>query len=69
MELRARHETCNRRFKVFGLLKQQFRGNNLKQHGWVFRSVVALVQLGIDHGDCLFGCEPMTKKKAFYGDD
>lgn len=65
---RHRHETCNRRFKCYGILKQE-RCHDLKKHEWVVRCIVTLTQLGIDHGDCLFGCEPSTKKKALHSID
>eukprot|EP00171_Calliarthron_tuberculosum_P023605 IDg23605t1 len=50
---RARHETCNRRFKQFGALGQRFR-HNLRKHGICFRSVVNLTQLMIENGYPLF---------------
>lgn len=66
--VRARQESCNRRFKVWGILKQEFR-HSLKKHVLIFRSIACITQMGIDHGDCLFGCEPTTKKKATYSID
>ena len=64
-DVRARHETCNRRFKQWNILKQQFR-NSKNQHGIVFHAVATLTQLDIEHGNVLFGCEPITKKQASY---
>ena len=56
--LRSRHETVNRRFKVFGALKQCFRHSPTKHHAF-FRSAVVLVQLahqlGYSHFDTV-GC-------------
>lgn len=60
--IRARHETCNRRFKVWSILKQEYR-HALKKHGLVFRAIAGLTQMAIDNGDCLFGCEPTTRAK------
>lgn len=59
--LHARHETCDRRFKCWGILKQEHR-HDITKHELVFRSMAVLTQLGIDNGQCLFGCEPTTKK-------
>ncbi len=56
-ELRARHETCNRRFKSWSVLKQQFR-NDRKKHGHVFYAIAVLTQLQINNGNVLFSCEP-----------
>ena len=58
--LRARHETCNGRFKTWNILETRFR-NNRKKHAMAFRAIVALTQLDIDHGNALFACEPKTK--------
>lgn len=33
------------------------------------RSVAAMTQLGIDNSNCLFGCEPITKKKQTHSID
>ena len=60
--IRARHETCNHRFKVWGILKQQFR-HNIESHGLVFRAIACIVQMGIDDGDVMFGCTTVTRKK------
>ena len=63
--VRARHETVNGRFKAFGILKQAHRHSRQK-HELVFRSVATIVQLEIDNGHCLFGCEPTTKRQDRY---
>ena len=60
-ELRARHETVNRRFKQWGILKQQFR-NGKEKHQMVFFCIAVLTQLDIDNGNVLFSCEPKTRK-------
>jgi len=64
-DLRARHETCNRRFKQWGILKQQFRNDKMK-HVLVFYAIAVMTQMSIDNGNVLFGCEPKTKKEARY---
>ena len=61
--LRNRHETVNRRFKCWSILKQEYR-HDIKKHEYIFRSIANLTQMGIDAGDCLFGCEPTARKKA-----
>jgi len=61
-ELRARHETCNRRFKTWGILKQAFR-NNKKKHQFAFYAVAVMTQMSIDNGDVLFACEPTSMEK------
>jgi hypothetical protein len=53
---RARHETVNKRFKQFGILKQKFR-HNLRKHQQIFRSVVVLTQLAIESGEVLFAVD------------
>ena len=50
---RARHETCNKRFKQFQILKKPFR-HNRSEHQKVFRSIVVLTQLSIQSGENLF---------------
>lgn len=50
---RARHETCNRRFKQFGILKQVFR-SNISRHAIVFEAVAVITQLSIENGAPLF---------------
>lgn len=66
--LRNRHETANRRFKCFGILKQEYR-HAITDHNWVFLAVVTIVQLGIDNGNCLFACEPISRKRESYSVD
>ena len=67
--IRARHEACNRRFKCWGILKQEYR-HDLKKHLWLMRAIGGFTQLAIDNGGCLFGCEPMTKpREVFLVDD
>ena len=59
--IRARHETCNHRFKVWGILKQQYR-HDIEEHGLVFRAIACIVQMEIDDGGVLFGCTTTTRK-------
>lgn len=55
---RARQETVNRRFKVFGALSQTFCHHiafgDMGLHKTVFESIVVLTQLDIDCGNKLF---------------
>ena len=62
-EKRARHETVNRRFKQWEILKQQFR-NEKEKHQMVFYAIAVLTQMDIDNGNVLFSIEPVTKKLA-----
>ena len=51
--VRMRQETCNKRFKHFGILKQVFR-HDIANHGEVLRAVAVLTQLAILNGEPLF---------------
>jgi hypothetical protein len=51
-----RHETCNKRLKQFGCLKQRCR-HHLSDHRLVFGSVAVLTQLEIENGAPLFKVE------------
>jgi DDE superfamily endonuclease len=53
---RARHETVNRRFKIFGCLSQRYR-HDLGLHGMIFHAVANIVQLTILCGHPLFEIE------------
>ena len=61
-EIRARHETVNRRFKVWQILKQEFR-NNKKLHQYVFYAAAVMTQMSIDSGNVLFSVEPKLLRK------
>ena len=50
---RARHETCNRRFKQMGILKNRFC-SLLDKHALAFVSIAVTVQIDIDTGNSLF---------------
>jgi len=52
-DVRARHETVNKRFKQFGALKQVFR-HDLDKHKAVFEAVAVITQLGINLGEPLY---------------
>ncbi len=54
--LRAHHETCNKRFKQWGILKQIYC-HDLTDHHDVFSAVVVLTQLSFESGDTLFSVE------------
>lgn len=62
-EARARLETCNRRFKQWGILKQQFR-NQKKLHQYVFYAIAVMTQMSIDNGNVLFQIAPRHLKKS-----
>lgn len=50
---RARHETCNRRFKQSKVLGERFR-HDLSRHSSCFHAVVNLTQLSILYGHSFF---------------
>lgn len=52
-QIMARHETVNKRMKLFQILKQPFH-HNLQKHPMVFRAVANLVQLKLKNGEPLF---------------
>ena len=54
--VRARHETVNRRFKIFGILCQRHR-HPIEKHGIVLRAIANIVQLTISNGDNSFEVE------------
>jgi len=51
--VRSRHETCNKRFKQFGALKQVFR-HDIKRHKDVFTAIAVITQITIENGNPLF---------------
>lgn len=53
---RARHETVNKRFKQFNIMKNKFR-HGLGKHQSVFRAVVVITQLLIKNGEVLFAVD------------
>lgn len=57
--VRARHETVNKRFRNFNIVKAVYRHDLLK-HGMVFHAVVTLTQLSIESGEPLFDCSEYT---------
>ena len=50
---RARHETLNARFKLFGVLRQLFR-HSVEKHGIVFGAVANITQIVIEEESPLF---------------
>ena len=52
-EIRARHETINRRFKQFSIRNGTFR-HSLKLHGFVFHAVAKLTFVSMELGEPLF---------------
>ena len=51
--IRSRHETVNKRFKQFKVLKNRYR-HEIVDHAEVFRACVVLTQLSINKGEPLF---------------
>ncbi len=54
--LRARHETCNKRFKQWGILSQVYR-HDFVDHHYVFHAIAVLTQLAFETGEPLFSVE------------
>jgi hypothetical protein len=54
--IRSRHETVNKRYKQWKLLKSIYKGK-IEHHGSYFRVAAILTQLNIDYGECLFDVE------------
>ena len=54
--VRRRHETINKRFKQWGILKQAYRGD-ITEHGLAFRVVAVVTQLAIENGEPLFSVD------------
>ena len=55
-KVRSRHETFNRRFKQFKILKEAYR-HDILDHQAVFSAVVVMTQLAFENGDPLFPTE------------
>ena len=60
---RSRHETANKRFKIFEILKSRFR-HPLGKHSACFRAVVVIAQLSIVHGSPLYAVEYFDELKT-----
>ena len=58
--MRARHETCNKRFKHWGVLAQRFRHADDDFHGDIFKTIVTISQMIIRTESPLFECEYKT---------
>lgn len=53
----ARHETVNKRFKDFEILRATFRHNNgdpLGNHGPIFKAIAVITQVKLEEGEPLF---------------
>ena len=59
--VRSRHETCNKRFKQFQILKQVFR-NDIGRHKDVFTAIAVITQISFTNGNPLFQVDYKTKK-------
>jgi hypothetical protein len=67
--VRRRHETINKRFKQWGILKQVYRGD-ITKHGQAFRFVAIVTQLAIENGEPLFQVDYQDPDfDNFYFDD
>ena len=55
-DVRARHETANKRIKQFGALSGVFR-HDLSKHSTVFHAVALVTQIAIESGESLFEIE------------
>lgn len=53
---RSRHETCNKRIKIFSCMSHRFR-HDARLHQDFFNAVLVLTQLNIQNGDKLFDIE------------
>ncbi len=53
---RSRHETCNKRIKIFSCMSHRFR-HDARLHQDFFNAVLVLTQLNIQNGDKLFEIE------------
>ena len=51
--VRRRHETINKRFKQWQILKKVYR-SKISNHGHVFRTVAIVTQICIENGERLF---------------
>jgi hypothetical protein len=54
--VRSRHETINKRFRQWALLKQIYKGK-IENHGSFTRVVCIITQLSIINGESLFSVE------------
>lgn len=67
--VRRRHETINKRFKQWGILKQCYCGN-IMEHGLAFRVCAVVMQLAIEDGEPLFSVDYEDPDfNNFYFDD
>jgi len=57
--VRARHETVNRRLKQWGCLSQTFR-HELPKHRPIFRAIVVITQIMLQNGHPLFAVDYKT---------
>lgn len=69
--VRRRHETVNKRFKQFKILKEMYRGD-ITKHGLAFRVCAIVTQLAIQMGEPLFSVDyedPDLDNHYFEDDD
>ena len=55
-DVRARHETANKRLKQWNALSGVFR-HDLSKHSTVFHAVALITQIAIESGESLFEIE------------
>lgn len=60
---RSRHETANKRFKIFEILKKRYR-HALEKHSACFRAVAVVTQLSIEYGHPLYEVEYYDMSKT-----
>jgi len=63
--VRCRHETCNKQFKQFQILKQVFR-HEIRRHKDVLTAIAVITQISITTGNPLFQVDYKTKKAASF---
>ena len=54
--VRQCHETVNKSFKQFGVLKNRYR-HDIRKHGDVFRAVAVLTEVALENGEPLFSVD------------
>ena len=52
--VRARHETGNRRLKIFNYIRDRRSRHGILKHGTMFKACARIVQISIEEGDKLF---------------
>jgi hypothetical protein len=58
-DVRVRHETVNKRFKQFAILKELYR-HSIDSHQAVFEAVAVLTQIALTNGEELYQVRPLA---------